>query len=79
MNGVEILATEEVVVAYAWNWSAYVLTVGIVAIIAGLGCLFGGNLLFEDFLFGVIVGAIFGALLGILPAKSTMPSEYETQ
>ena len=79
MTGVEILATQEVVTAYAWNWSAYVITFAIITIVTGLVGLCIGDGFFEDFLVGILVGAVFGALIGIIPAKLTKPSEYETQ
>lgn len=83
MSGVEILATEEVVVAWAsWNWKGFLLTVGLaffVGIIAGI--LAGAS---DDWGLGVIIflvvfiagGALFGTLVGCTTGE---PVEYETQ
>jgi uncharacterized membrane protein YgaE (UPF0421/DUF939 family) len=80
MTGVEILATQEVVTAYAWNWSAYFVTVVIATIVMGMIGLFYGNRGdFVDFLLGCMIGAIIGIFVGILPASQTTPSEYETR
>ena len=79
MTGVEILATQEVITAYAWNWSAYFITLGILTIIGGFIGLLTSNGFFEEFLLGCVIGAILGAVLGIIPARFTKPSEYETQ
>ena len=83
MSGVEILATEEVAVAWAsWNWKGFLLTVGLcllVGIIAGI--LAGVS---EDWELGVIIflvvfiagGALFGTMVGCSTGE---PTEYETQ
>ena len=79
MTGVEILAMEEVATAYAWNWLTYFITVGIVEFIFIVFALITEKNGFEDVLLGAIVGLFVGTLIGILPAKMTKPSEYETQ
>jgi hypothetical protein len=83
MSGVEILATEEVAIAWAsWNWKGFLLTVGLcflVAIVAGV--LAGVS---DDWELGVIIflvvfiagGALFGTLVG---GTTGEPIEYETQ
>lgn len=83
MSGVEILATEEVAIAWVnWNWKGFLLTVGIcffVAIIAGV--LAGAS---DDWGLGVIIflvvfiagGALFGTLVGCTTGD---PIEYEIQ
>jgi hypothetical protein len=80
MNGVEILAAQEVVIEYAWNWSAYFITIGIVALFGGLiGLAFSKPLeTFQGLVGGVCVGVLFGAIIGVLPASITLPDEYET-
>jgi hypothetical protein len=81
MTGVEILAMEEVVTAYAFNLKGYLLFIlaasvfcTIIGIIAGIP---------NDITFGVGVGLAFGlgvgALLGLIPAWTTLPKEYEAQ
>lgn len=83
MSGVEILATEEVVVAWeSWNWEGFLTTVGIcflVAIVAGL--LTGVS---DDWGLGITIFLIVflagGALFGTLVGRTTgEPTEYETQ
>ena len=83
MSGVEILATEEVAIAWAsWNWKGFLFTVGLaffVAIIAGI--LAGAS---DDWELGVIIFLVVfivgGALFGILAGCTTgEPIEYETR
>ena len=83
MSGVEILATEEVAIAWAsWNWKGFLLTVGLcflVAIVAGV--LAGVS---DDWELGVIIflvvfiasGALFGTLVGFTTGE---PIGYKTQ
>lgn len=83
MSGVEILATEEVAVAWAnWNWKGFLVTAGLcflVGIIAGI--LTGVS---DDWELGVIIffvvfiigSALFGTLAGCATGE---PIEYETQ
>lgn len=83
MSGVEILATEEVAIAWAnWNWRGFLLTVGLcflVAIVTGI--LAGGS---DDWELGITIflivflvgGALFGAFVGYATGE---PTEYETQ
>lgn len=80
MTGVEILAAQEIVTSYAWNWIAYLITVAALAVGMGLVGLFSGyHLSIEDFMFGFVIGAAIGLFVGILPAVMTKPAEYETQ
>lgn len=80
MTGVEILAAEEIVAAYAWNWTAYLLTVAFGIVVMGLvGLCLGYVVSFEDLVICLAIGALLGAIFGILPAMITKPSEYETQ
>jgi hypothetical protein len=83
MSGVEILATEEVAIAWAsWNWKGFLLTVWIVffvsiiaGILAGVGDDWGLGI--TVFLVVFIVGsALFGTLIGCTTGE---PIEYETQ
>jgi hypothetical protein len=83
MSGVEILATEEVAVAWeSWNWEGFLVTVGIcflVAIVAGI--LAGVS---DDWELGVIIflivfiagSALFGTLIGCTTGE---PIECEIQ
>ena len=83
MSGVEILATEEVAIAWEnWNWKGFLLTVGLmlfVSIIAGMltGASDDWGLGVTVFLIVFIAGsAIFGTFVGCTTGK---PTEYETQ
>ena len=83
MIGVEILATEEVAIAWAsWNWKGFLLTVELaffIAIIAGIlaGGSDGWELGVTIFLIVFIVGsALFGTMVGCSTGE---PTEYETQ
>ena len=82
MSGVEILATEEVAIAWAsWNWKGFLLAVGLcllVGIIAGILASIS-----DDWELGVIIflvvfiagSALFGTLVG---CTTDEPIEYET-
>lgn len=83
MTGVEILATEEVAVAWAsWNWNNFLLVVGlsfivgaIFGVISGVtdGKIVGITVFLSIFIIG---GLLFGTIVG---ASTGEPTEYETQ
>lgn len=83
MSGVEILATEEVVVAWeSWNWEGFLTTVGLCFLVAiAAGILTGVS---DDWGLGVTIfltvflvgGALFGTLIGCTTGE---PIEYEAQ
>lgn len=84
MQGVEILTSAQVAIGFAFNWSAFWITFGIIFIIlCGAGiCSF----LFDDLDEGIIpamsiVGIVFGILFGCLCAEEVCPKpvNYETQ
>lgn len=80
MTGVEILAMEEVVAEYAWNWEAYFITIFITVLfgtLIGLACS-APLTRTQDMIIGAFIGAFLGVIFGILPANITLPSEYET-
>lgn len=80
MTGVEILAMNEVVTAYEFNWYVYFGVIIVVTVLMVLASVF--NLRYvgiEDIVVGAIVGIVFGAILGLFPANNITPSEYETQ
>lgn len=80
MAGVEVLAIEEVATAYAFNWKAYLLTFTVVLVIMTIvGFILNHSNGMDDFLICLMCGVIFGAILGLLPAWTTLPKEYETQ
>lgn len=82
MNGVEILATQEVAVAFCFNWLSFWITIAIVmGMCLAIGCL--GSLAENDFSFLIafcIVGALFGILFGmIFGSADRKQTEYEMQ
>lgn len=81
MTGVEILAMEEVVTEYVWNWNAYFITVGVAILFCGLiGLLFSSPMtMTQGLIVGVCIGIILGGIIGVLPASITSPGVYETR
>ena len=84
MEGVRILASEEVAVAWAaWSWSSFWIAFGIiaaVAVIVGLvAWLSETDILYGLFMFGGIL--LFGGVLGgiLFGINFTPATEYETQ
>lgn len=81
MTGVEILATIEVAISYAFNWDMY-LTIILVSTIISTAIF--GTMTFKEcgfwsFLNAFILGIIVSGLLGLLPALLSLPDEYETR
>ena len=81
MAGVEILATEEVAVAWGFSWTAFIVTFIVVAI-GGLIASIVTGIQYNSFSFGVfmfvilfIVAGLFGWLAGEMLGE---PTEYET-
>ena len=82
MTGVEILATEEVAIAFAFGWLSFWISMAICMtpfIIIGLSiCLADNNP--TPLVVFVIVGIIIGGGFGTIAAsEQRIPSEYETQ
>lgn len=81
MTGVEILATQEVAIAFEFGWDNF--WIGL-AMVTAIG-LFVGTLAFlssGDFInivVGVILGAILGIIVGIGVGVDNIPTEYETR
>lgn len=83
MAGVEVLASEEVAVAWAsWNWTNFLLVVGLCFIAGAIFGVVGGLTDGQDV--GIIVflsvfiigGLLFGTIVG---ANTGKPIKYETQ
>ncbi len=82
MNGVEILATQEVAVAFCFNWLSFWIAI---AIVMGV-CLAAGCFVsavendFSPLIVFCIMGAFFGLLFGLIfGSGDRKPTEYETQ
>lgn len=79
MIGVEILATKEIVVDYAWDWKAYCITIAITTVVVAILTFLIRNQTLEDVLTGIVTGSLIGALIGGFPASINNPIAYETQ
>ena len=83
MTGVEILAMEEVVTAYAFNLKVYLLfifgSIVLCSLIALLTAITSDCEIIYGLKVGLIFGVIIGVLIGLLPAWTTLPSEYENE
>jgi hypothetical protein len=83
MTGVEILAMEEVAVAFAFNWIAFWMITGLLAV---AGFVFG-LVIAEKYAYDwqlvpalMLAGVIGGLLIGVaIGAASSEPTAYETQ
>ena len=80
MTGVEILAIEEVAISYAFNWDMYLTIVLASTIIVTtlLGMIFFNEYEFWSFVYFFIIAVIMSGLIGLIPACTTLPDEYET-
>ena len=84
MSGVEILASNEVAIAWAsWNWTSFLVIVGIafgvalfVGFVAGLAEMDISFGLFIFIMIFVIGSGLFGVCIGFTTGE---PTEYETQ
>ena len=82
MTGVEILATTEVIVDYGFSWLAWgctVIALGAIFLLIGAISSSPYDDTKRDAMIGLFVGLIIGCFIGVLPAKLTVPAEYETQ
>ena len=80
MSGVEILAMEEVMIGYGWNWNVYFVTIGVVTLFcATIAVLFNSSMtMMQVLIVGVCTGVILGGIIGMLPATLKSPLGYET-
>lgn len=82
MNGVEILEVEQVAIVFKFNWIAFAVIVGIVALVFSIVAIASGlsirntDALVGLIVLGVILSLIFGGLAAIYFAK---PIEYTNQ
>ena len=83
MNGIEVLAIQEVATKFAFNWTAFWIMFGVifgicvlVGIITSLSSDDWSNLLYS-IIMGVIIGWFFGAMVGGKALHT--PVAYETQ
>lgn len=81
MTGIEILAAKEVVAAYEFSWVIYVGIIIVAAILsAAVGyCCSEPRPTIQNAIVGLIIGGLFGAIIGLAPASCIIPCEYETQ
>ena len=82
MSGVEILAVEDVVTKYNFNWNWFLIVAGtVLAILIVAGTLMSiKSSDWTQLLIGAIVGLIFGGIFGsIFGVGERIPSEYEAQ
>ena len=83
MTGVEILDVEQIATEYAFNWSAWLLTIGVVIAFSTIISFATGTGRYcrwwELLLLGVIVGLVFGGIIGLLPGFTTKPVEFKDQ
>ena len=82
MNGVEILAVEQVATVFTFNWVAFWITAGIIILVfvagGALACLTFGN--WEPFLGFVTLGIVLSIMLGVLAGfRFAKPIEYTNQ
>lgn len=80
MTGVEILATEEVAINFAFNWTGFWIAASVgFGICLIIGCLVswteGWQYLVLCVVLGIICGGIFGLIVG---AGEGIPTEYES-
>lgn len=79
MNGVEILATEEVGINFVFNWDAFWM---IASIFFGV-CLMVGLIFalidgWSNLIIGIVIGVISGGMLGCVAGADGEPTKYET-
>ena len=80
MNGIEILATEQVATEYSFNWLTFGITFGIMVLVMFLYGLFDSATEISELWIPVVIGMIFGVILGgIFGFTSSTPTKYETQ
>lgn len=79
MIGVEILATTEIAVDYAWDWKAYCITIAITSVVSAILAFLMYHQDLEDILTGLVAGLLVGAVVGVLPASINKPIAYETR
>ena len=80
MTGVEILAIEEVAVAFTFSWKVFLVCspVFFIVIAAVVGITTFDDCIGNSLILGLICGVIFGPLFGVLLARDTAITEYET-
>lgn len=83
MTGVEILATQEVAVAWAnWNWASFLGVIGLSVVLSAFFSIMAGVVDGRDVGLAVFIGVnvisllLFGPIVG---ASTGEPTEHETQ
>lgn len=80
MTGVEILASEEVVMASSFNWGVFtIVTLGLMAVFALVGWAADPDNYVNGWLIGISIGSVLAIVIGLfLGAIAGEPTEYET-
>ncbi len=83
MTGIEILATQEVAVAWAnWNWASFLGVIGLSVVLSAFFSIMAGVMDGRDVGLAVFIGVnvvsllLFGPIVG---ANTGEPTEYKTQ
>lgn len=81
MTGVEILATEEVVMAFGFNWVMFLITTFVfMAVFTIVGWAVDPDNYVNGWLIGLLMGGVAAIALGLSLGYATgEPTEYETQ
>ena len=79
MAGVEILAMNEVITAYKFNWEIYIISIVVCTLVITIMSFLMLDHDIVSVIVGLMFGFILGAIIGILPAKFTEPEKYENQ
>lgn len=76
MEGVEILATEEVAISFKWSFTFCWIPAIITCIFIFLISTYVDN---NDLIFGIVIGIFSGIVVGFLAGHESIPVEYETR
>ena len=79
MTGVEVLAVQDVVTGYIYNWIAYAIAFIVIFVVStGIAVLIYGKR-FEDIIASMILGCIVASFFATLPTQAVSSKKYETQ
>lgn len=79
MTGVEVLAVQDVLTGYIYNWTAYAIAFIVIFVVStGIAVLIYGKRP-EDIIASMILGCIVAAFFAMLPTQAVSSKQYETQ